>query len=195
MPRRYELKQRQIGKDETRRRIVEAAVDLHESIGVNETTVAAIAERAGVGRLTVYRHFPDERALLTACTGHYMAAHPIPDAARWEGIEDAEERLAVALREIYTYYEVTGEMLTRSDRDVSTNQVLAEVVAPYATAWDAIRRVLVQGWDDPMRRAAIGHAVALSTWRSLTREQGLTSGEAATLMGRMVRDARSSAAA
>jgi AcrR family transcriptional regulator len=191
MARRYELKRRQVRKDETRQRIVDAAVELHESLGANETSVAAIAERAGVGRLTVYRHFPDERALLTACTSHYMTAHPAPDARRWESIDDPSERLAVALPEIYAYYDVVGEMLTKSDRDAMTNPVLADVVAPYATAWEAIARVLVRGWDDPVRRAAVGHAIALSTWRSLTGDHGMSKDQAAALMAGMVRGAGS----
>jgi len=195
MPRRYELKQRKVQKDETRQRIVDAAIELHEAVGANETSFAAIAERAGVGRLTVYRHFPDERAILTACTSHYMAAHPLPDARRWEAIDDPAERLAVALPEIYAYYDVVGEMLTKSDRDALTNPVLADVVAPYALAWDAIARVLVRGWDEPLRQAAIGHAIALSTWRSLTHDQGLSAEQASALMSDLVRGAETTVSA
>ena len=82
MTRKYELKRRAERQEQTRRRIVEATVGLHESVGPARTTVSAVAERAGVQRLTVYRHFPDERALLAACSGHWIASNPTPDPAR-----------------------------------------------------------------------------------------------------------------
>ena len=54
-------------------------MELHQALGPAKTTISAIAERAGVQRLTVYRHFPDERALLSACSSHYVVANPPPD--------------------------------------------------------------------------------------------------------------------
>src|SRR5690349_11417186 len=96
MKRKYELKKRADRQDDTRQRIVEAAVALHEQLGPAQTSISAIAERAGVGRPTVYRHFPDERSLFTACTSHYMAQHHLPDTSLWLHIEDPEERLRFA---------------------------------------------------------------------------------------------------
>src|SRR4051812_23166765 len=97
--RKYELKKRAERQDETRQRIVEAAVALHEQLGPASTPISAIAERAGVGRPTVYRHFPDERSLFTACTGHYMAQHQLPDITAWRQIAEPEERVRFALLE------------------------------------------------------------------------------------------------
>ena len=114
MARTYKLKQRAAQQAETRQRIVEAAVALHESLGGAGATVTAIAERAGVGRLTVYRHFPDERALLTACTTHYFVQHPPPDPAAWARIADPESRLRQALGELHAYYRRTEGMLARA---------------------------------------------------------------------------------
>src|SRR5690554_6813567 len=107
MARKYELKARAEQQEETRLRIVEATVALHQQIGGPATTVSAIAERAGVERATVYRHFPDERALLTACTSHYISQNPPPNPQQWATIEDAEERLQTALCEIYAYHRRT----------------------------------------------------------------------------------------
>ena len=97
MARKYELKQRAESLTATRGRIVEATVELHDSLGPACTTISAIAERAGVQRLTVYRHFPDERSLFGACSGHWAAQNPVPDPAAWAAIDDPEERLLVAL--------------------------------------------------------------------------------------------------
>jgi AcrR family transcriptional regulator len=196
MTRKYELKRRAARQAATRQRIVEAAVALHEAIGGEATTIAAIAERAGVGRLTVYRHFPDERALLTACTGHYLALNPPPDAATWAGIADPATRLRAALEAAYTFYRRTQGMLARAEQEAPTNPILAELMAPFAAYWASVRDGLVRAWDgadapDPLLVAAVGHALAFSTWRSLAREQGLDDDRAADLMAALVRCARS----
>src|SRR5829696_1786436 len=103
--RTYRLKKRAADMAETRRRITEAAVDLHGSVGPARTTISGVAERAGVQRATLYRHFPDEDALFVACSSHWMAQHPLPDPAGWAAIEDPDERLRVALKELYEWYE------------------------------------------------------------------------------------------
>ncbi|HEY7035480.1 MAG TPA: TetR/AcrR family transcriptional regulator [Thermomicrobiales bacterium] len=192
MTRKYELKRRAEQQAATRQRIVEATVALHEAIGGEATTIAAIAERAGVGRLTVYRHFPDERALLTACTGHYLALNPPPDPAAWAGIADPATRLRVALGEAYVYYRRTAGMLARAEQEAPTNPILADLMAPFAAFWESVRDGLVQGWGcadapEPILVAAVGHALAFSTWRSLVQEQGLEDGQAADLMVALVR--------
>lgn len=196
MVRKYQLKQRAETQDETRRRIVEAAVALHESIGDAATTISAIAERAGVGRVTVYRHFPDERALLTACTGHYFADHPPPNPAPWAEIEDPDTRLRAGLSELYAYYQRTEAMLARAEQDAPANPILAELLAPFAAYQAGMREILAVGWPAtdagrPMVRAAVGHALAFSTWRSLAREQGLDTEQAVALMRSLVRCAGS----
>src|SRR3954454_19384323 len=91
--RKYELKERARRQDETRRRITEATVELHRTVGAARTTISAIAEKAGVERLTVYRHFPDEGSLFDACSAHWIEANPLPDPAAWAAIADPDERL------------------------------------------------------------------------------------------------------
>src|SRR6266851_6093020 len=104
MTRKYELKQRAQSQAETRQRIVEATVELHDSLGPARTTISAIAERAGVQRLTVYRHFPDDRSLFRACSGHWAARNPKPDPSSWAAVDDPEARLRLALAEIYAFF-------------------------------------------------------------------------------------------
>src|ERR1700704_6119561 len=109
--RKYTLRRRAERQDETRRKIVEAAVALHTTVGPVSTTDLAIAERAGVTRRTFYRHFPDDVALFKACTRHTMDMWPPPDASGWRQIGDPAERLAVALRELYAFYRIAGRGL------------------------------------------------------------------------------------
>lgn len=181
-------------KNETRRRIVEAASEVHRTIGFANATISAVAEKAGVERLTVYRHFPTEKELVAACAGHFFGLNPLPDAHRWARIRDPEERLREALMELYTYYERTDADLANFVRDLTLVPYLPEVGAPMWRAFAGFRGTLARGWRVRGRgrarlAAAIGHALEFGTWRSLVREQGLERDEAVELMARLVRGA------
>lgn len=191
MPRKYELRRRAERQAETRRRIVEATVALHQELGVARTTISDIAAQAGVERATVYRHFADERALLTACARHYQAQHPPPDPGPWQQIADPVARLRTALTEVYVYYRGTERMVGRTERDLPDLPVFQEVLAPWVAHWTRVRDALATGWPVPEERraiiaAAVGHAIAFSTWRSLVREQGLDEACAVAAMVAMV---------
>jgi AcrR family transcriptional regulator len=97
LARTYTLKKRAEQQAQTRQRIVEAAIDLHGTVGPANTTFSMIAERAGVQRHTLYAHFPDERSLLQACSGLHGERHPMPDAAAWRDIPDPRQRLTASL--------------------------------------------------------------------------------------------------
>jgi AcrR family transcriptional regulator len=192
MTRKYDMKRRAKRQEETRRRIVEAAVELHETVGMARTTISAIAEKAGVERLTVYRHFPDERALFTACSGHWSAANPPPDPASWTQIAAPEERLRSALAEVYAYYRRTEPMLANVVRDAQVHPITREMAEPYFQHWERMRYVLATGWGVENERlalllAALGHALDFQTWRSLARQQGLNDEQAIKVMVGMVR--------
>src|SRR6476469_11183963 len=116
-PRKYQKKLRAEQQEGTRQRIVEAMVELHREVGPARTTISAIAERAGVERLTVYRHFPDERSMFEACTSHYATQVPGPDPSPWVGIEDPAERLGAALLSFHDYYRRPEDVLTHAVRD------------------------------------------------------------------------------
>ncbi|HEY7453410.1 MAG TPA: helix-turn-helix domain-containing protein [Thermoleophilaceae bacterium] len=187
----YRKKRRAELEAETRRRITETAVELHGTVGPARTSISAIAERAGVRRSTVYRHFPDEVALFHACSSHWAAQNPLPDIASWGRIGDPEERLRTALAEVYGFYERTEAMLANLHRDEVTMPVVAERFAGYRWYLKAATDVLVRGRPERGRRrdearAAIGHALAFTTWRSLRREQGLEDPQAVELMQRLV---------
>jgi AcrR family transcriptional regulator len=192
VPRTYELKQRAESLAATRLRIVEATVALHESLGPGRTTISAIAERAGVQRLTVYRHFPDERSLFEACSGHWAAQNPAPDPSAWSALDDPEERLRTALTAIYGFYRTTEGMTGNLERDLPESPVLQEVAQPFLAYWQAVRETLERGWAVRGRkrlvlRAVIGHAVAFDTWHSLARSEGLDDAAAVDAMVRLAR--------
>jgi AcrR family transcriptional regulator len=192
MARKYELKRRAEKEEETRQRIVDATVELHETLGPAYTTIRAIAERAGVERATVYRHFPDERSLFAACTGHHLVLNPLPDPAILEAIADPEERLRAGLAATYAYHRSTEQMTSKAQRDLPQFPALAEMLAPFFAHWARLRDLLTAGWephtgDSTLVRAAIGHALNFQTWRSLAREENLDDAEAIALMVTMVR--------
>lgn len=187
MARRYEQTARAEQQNRTKRRIVEAAIELHEEIGPARTTITAIAERAGVGRLSVYRHFPDEPSLLAACSATYWQRNPPPDTTSWTCISDPVARSRTALRETYAYHRRTELMIARVLADVGEKPVMA----PYHEHWRQAADVVAAGWRTRGRkrhhlRAAIGHALSFTTWRSLTHEQGLADEEAVELILRVV---------
>jgi len=192
MTRKYELKQRAESLTATRERIVEATVELHDSLGPARTTISAIAERAGVQRLTVYRHFPDERTLFQACSGHWTARNPKPDPSSWAALDDPEERLRTALTAIYAYYRTTEGMTGNLLRDLPDSPLLQEVATPFIEYWQTVREVLNRGWKTRghkrhLLRAVIGHATDFETWRSLTRQEGLDDNDAAETMVSLAR--------
>lgn len=185
--RTYELKERAERQQETRRRIVEAAVDLHTTLGPSRTTVKALAERAGVTRPTVYAHFPDDRSLLTACSGHVRETVPPPDPGAWSTVPDPDERLETALRELYDYYERLEPLLDNVQRDAAVMPLVAEMNDYRVRYLEAARDMLVDAWPVGGRartrlRRAIGHALEFGTWQSLARRQGCSRTEAVALM-------------
>jgi AcrR family transcriptional regulator len=187
----YRKRRRAQLEEETRLRITEAAVDLHGSVGPARTTISAVAERAGVQRATVYRHFPDEDALFEACSSHWMAQHPLPDPAAWATIQDADERLRTALQQLYTWYERGEYMLEKVTRDAALVPALRAPMEAFRGWLDAAADAILRGW--PQRgarrrrvRAAIGHALAFETWRSLVRQQGMSRSETIELMEALV---------
>ncbi len=183
----YEMRKRAEDVDRTRQRIVEAAVHLHGTAGPAATSIAAIAERAGVTRLTVYRHFPDETTLFEACSGHWLSQQTLPRPQDWGVIEDPVQRLNAGLADIYRFYRGGAQMLAMVIRD---EHAVPETVRE---TWKEMTRgyveMLAGAWpegDDRVRRAVIGHAAAFSTWHSLCREQGLTDSEAVEVMVTLV---------
>ncbi len=184
-PRRYQMGRRQAQLEATRQRITEAAFELHATVGPAQTTISAVADRAGVQRHTVYHHFPDMTTLMRACTEHGMRTTGIPEAASWHAIEDPTTRLRHALGELYGYYRANAQMLGNVIRDMPAMAEIggAEAFAEHMTG---LFYALAGGWADQpatqrLRMAAIGHAMAFETWRSLTGN-GLSDTEAGELM-------------
>ncbi len=193
--RKYTKRRRAEQESETRRRIVEAVYGLHAEIGPARTTIKAIAERAGVERLTVYRHFADEGEIFAACGAHFEAEIPPPDPGAWAAIEEPAERLRAALLAFYRYYRRGEKMLANVNRDAAELPTLAAELAPFGRLVDAVREDLQARWEPgegagERLAAAIGHALRFDTWRSLARDEGLDDAGAAELMVELVRAAR-----
>ena len=177
--------------DQTRQRIIKAAVHLHGTVGPAETTIAGIAREAGLTRLTIYRHFPDDDAIFAACSAHWMAGQVPPDPARWLVATDPLTRLRVGLADLYRFYRAGEAMLTRIYRDKASmpltrqqaiNQRDAEFCARLLEPFD------VTSVSRRRLRAVVAHAVSFWTWRSLCIEHGLTNREAVDAMVILARE-------
>jgi AcrR family transcriptional regulator len=190
----YRMTRRAELEEETRRRITESTVELHEQLGPARTSISAVAERAGVRRSTVYRHFPDEAALFAACSSHWRAANPPPDVRAWAAVADPALRTEAALEELYAFYRRTDAMYTSLLRDEPLVPVVQHQLRGFHDYLQSIEDVLMagrglRGGAARRTRAAIGHAVAFPTWRSLTHDQGLPHDDAVMLMCALVEGA------
>ncbi|WP_353816348.1 TetR/AcrR family transcriptional regulator [Agromyces sp. SYSU T00266] len=187
MARRYEQKARAEQQEQTRRRIVEAALELHRTVGPGESSFSAVAEHAGVQRSTLYRHFPDDRALFLACSGLHVDEHPFPDAAPWRAIAPPRARAESGIGAVYGYWAENESLIANVLRDAERDPVLHEVNelrmgGPMALARD----VLVEAWPERARTpelvAAAALAVDFRTWQTLVRRSGLDQAAAAAFM-------------
>jgi len=182
MTRTYTLKRRAEQQADTRRRIVEAAVELHGTVGPARTTVSMVAERAGVQRHTFYAHFPDERDLLMACSGLVFERDPLPDAAPWRAIEDRRERLRAGLAAIYGWYDRNAELASCVLRDMETHPMTREIgelrFGPYMADYHEVLGAKLSA----KQRAMLHLALNYFTWRTLAREGGLKRSAAVAVM-------------
>jgi AcrR family transcriptional regulator len=189
--RTYRMMRRAEGQEATRRRITESAVALHQTLGPSQTTMAAVADRAGVQRSTLYRHFPDETALFAACSTHWYALHPPPDVHRWRQSADPRERLLTGLTELYAWYRETGAMLDALLRDETIVPALGRRFGAFHARLDDAHDVLLVGRGLRGRRrtdvsAVLRLALKFESWRALCREAGLEDRAAAELMASLV---------
>ena len=173
MTRTYTLKRRAEQQAETRKRIVEAAVELHGSVGPARTSISMVAERAGVQRHTFYAHFPDERSLLLACSGLVFDRDPLPDAEPWRTIEDRRERLRVGLRAIYDWYGRNADLAACVLRDAEFHPLTREIIELRAGAPMAAYGEVLGAGLDAKQRAMLQLALNFFTWRTLARGSGL----------------------
>jgi AcrR family transcriptional regulator len=186
MTRTYTLKRRAEQQAETRRRIVEAAVEMHGKVGPALTTISMVAERAGVQRHTLYAHFPDERSLHLACSGLALERDPLPDAAAWQTIEDPRERLRVGLLAVYGWYERNAQLLACVLRDAEYHPLTKEITElRFGPSMTAYREVLGAALRRK-QRAVLRVAVSFFTWRTLVREGGLKRAVAVEAMVRAI---------
>ena len=197
---KYKLKKRAGRQEETRLRIARATLELHETVGPSLTTRSAIAERAGVGRPTVYSHFPDELSLGMACSSLELSENPLPDPGPWGEISDPERRLRVALAELYAYFRrreglwaniLRDQEMPHIGDDSDVHDTDDEIMKPIFVHWERMKATLTEGWRSPEGPpqplpGAIGLALDFQTWRTMTRKQGLSDEQAIELMVGMV---------
>lgn len=186
MGRTYTLRRRAEQQAETRQRIVEAAVELHGSVGPGLTTISMVAERAGVQRHTLYAHFPDERSLYLACSGLTLERDPLPEAGPWQAIRDQRERLSVGLSALYGWYERNAELAACVLRDAEYHALTKEMtemrMGPPMRAYQSVLGAKLS----TKQRAVLRLALGFSTWRTLVRESGLKQSAAVAVMVRAI---------
>jgi AcrR family transcriptional regulator len=190
-PRRYNLKARAARHAETHRALARAASELHHTVGPSRTTISAIAEKAGVQRLTVYRHFPNDEAIFSACTAYAFEIDPPPQPEAWVAIEDPEARFRTALHDLYGYYRRKRQLLSNLFRDVEM-PVVAAALARRRSMLGQAALILAAGWAvSPPKVGFFQTTLALtlefSTWLSLVEDQGASDTDALEFSVRLVK--------
>lgn len=186
MPRSYTMTRRAEAQAETRRRIVEAAVDLHSTVGPARTSISMVAERAGVQRHTLYAHFPDERSLFMACSGLAMERDPLPDPAPLDSIADPGERLRTGLGALYAWYARNAQRVGCILRDRDEMPVLQEIDAlRVAPVMAATHRAMGAGLPSGSQ-ALLTVAMSFPTCQTLMTQAQMAPESAANLMAQAV---------
>lgn len=173
--RKYTKTLRAENQEQTRERIVEAAMLLHETVGPAHTSIKAVAEQAGVQRLTVYRHFPDDISLFQACTSHWLELNPPPQPEIWSGTADPLQAIRLALQNFYRYYRQTQAMWRASYRDVDQVVALQLPMQEFENYLDQTQEALAGNWKIAKKKRdlfkkTLRHGLRFSTWESLQRE-------------------------
>lgn len=182
MARAYTLKRRAERQAETRQKIVDAAVELHSTLGPAQTSLSMIAERAGVQRHTLYAHFPDERSLFMACSGHVFERHPPPDSAPWGAIRDPMKRLQTGLLALYEWYDCVAAAIAAPMRDAEHHALTREVSElRFGPPMAAMHEILAAKLN-AKQRTLLPLALSFATWRTLVRDTGLKPAAAAMAM-------------
>ncbi len=174
--RKYTNTRRAEQQEQTRERIVGAVMALHEKLGPANTSIKAIAEKAGVQRLTVYRYFPDDDSLFQACTSEWFKLHPPPDITEWADIEDAGRHSTAVLLAFYRYYRKTEKMWKGAYRDVEEIKALKKPMGMFEGYLDQVRDEMLKRWKAKGKRkqqlsTTLRHCLRFTSWESLKREK------------------------
>lgn len=186
MARSYTLKRRAEQQAETRQRIIEAAIDLHGTVGPARTSLSMVAERAGVQRNTLYAHFPDELSLALGCSGTHLERHPMPEAGAWKAVPAGTTRVRLGLEAVYVWYRENAALLACVLRDAEHHAPTREIAelrfAPTMAAWHEVLGDGLSGAQFALLHLALG----FPTWRALVQDQGLSEADAAGLMAQAI---------
>lgn len=175
MARKYQMVKRREKVEETRRRIAKATYELHSTVGPANTTVAQIAEKAGLPRQTIYRNFPTQLDLFRGCIAFGLQLTPPPDPVAWQGLSDPDQRLRTGLTELYRWFEEVEDIMTNALRDVGAFPVAAEAMQPLAELVESMHSTLSTGWETHSVSPLIRLAIDFSTWKMLRRDEDMKS--------------------
>jgi AcrR family transcriptional regulator len=174
MARNYRLNERAKAQDETRERIVQATMALHDEQGVAATSFTDVARRAGIGAATVYRHFATIDALVAACGAHVWAEMrpPVPELATavFEGVVGRPARLLRLVDELDAFYHRGALRLHKAAADREAVPGLDEFLKAVEAGVVDLVREAVKGEELP--ELAIALLISLTefpVWQSLQR--------------------------
>lgn len=172
MPRRYRSPKRAEAVEQTRRRILEATMELHGEQGILATSWEDIARRAGVSLATVYRHFPSLNELVPACgalTDAYIQPPPADLAPTlFAGAATLAERIKRLVGELSAFYERAAPAFIGVRREAHVLEPLREWLEERDRAQEALVREALRPADPDERTVQVVQALTgFLTWQAL----------------------------
>jgi AcrR family transcriptional regulator len=124
----------------THRRVVrEAAIEATAALvaegGLRSVTMSEIAQRTGIGRATLYKHFPDVGAILRAWHDRQLARHLEAVASARDHASGPAARLRAVLN---TFANIAHHSRGHADTDIATKLHHDEQVARVGTEFDRL---------------------------------------------------------
>jgi AcrR family transcriptional regulator len=169
-PRKYTMDKRKAAVEETRQRIVEAALALHSEKGIFGTSWQDIAHRADVSVGTVYKHFPSLDELVPACGQlAYAILRPpsLEDAPQiFADATSLEERLGRLIEELFDFYERGAPYMETDFQERRLPAVVQWEAYMRATIAGLVREALVFAVPDEHMVQSVSALLDFSTFKS-----------------------------
>ena len=181
-PRRYNLGKRAQAAEDTRRRIIEATLSLHNEKGVVATSMQDIAGRADVALHTVYRYFPAIDDVVAGCGEHVMLLLDPPARDVFDRIDDFPGRVRILVTELFAMYERGARQIEVARCQANEVPALAGAVA----AWAAHQQMLVREALRPLHpgagaRKMLGAMSDFYVWKAFS-DRGISTQRSAAMI-------------
>src|SRR5580693_7775233 len=143
-----------MSKPSARERLAQAALDLFDERGYEQTTVDDITERAGLGRTTFFRHYRSKEDVIFP--DHDRLLQQIADRLRTSSRGTALVAVSDAIRLVLLHYVDEGDLARRRYALTSAVPALRDREIASVARYQRLFREFIAGWmGDPGEPASL----------------------------------------